>query len=117
MPWLFESCLPKQYCASPVPRPRYTFDVFPQVPLTFLETAPCSRVVGEQFAQMLVEGRSLACASHVDDSGEMPMRLQTMSGWTHSSKGSYLSSRKFSGVALRGLQHDKMISHGTTEAM
>src|SRR5579872_4283569 len=84
--WLSASCLPKQYCAFPVQRPRCTFDVSLQVPLTFLETAPCSAVIGEQFAQMLTEGRSLACASQVDDSGPMPMRLQTMSGWTHNCK-------------------------------
>ena|SRR5208337_4718191 len=80
-PWRFWSCSSERYCAFLAPRLRCKFDVFPPAPPAFLVRNPDSRAVGEQFVQMLFEGRSLLCASHVDDSGQMPIRLQTMSGW------------------------------------
>lgn len=45
----------------------------------FLRQTP-TLAYGEQFAQMLAEDRSLVCASQVNDSGQMLIRLQTMSG-------------------------------------
>ena len=80
--WRFWSCSPEQYCVFLAPHLRYKFDVSPQVPPASLAKDPCSRAIGEQFAQMPVEGHSLLCGSHADDSPKMPMRLQTMSGWT-----------------------------------
>lgn len=78
--WQFWSCSPAQYCAFPAPHLRYKFDVFPQVPPAFLVIDPCFRAIGEQRGQTPIGGHSLLCGSHADDSLQMPMGLQTMSG-------------------------------------
>ncbi len=89
--WRFWSCSPEQYCAFLAPHLRYRFDVFPQVPPAFLVKDPCSRAIGEQSGQMPLGGQSLWCGSHADDSLQMPMRLQTMSGWTKRHTQAYAS--------------------------
>src|ERR1017187_9845776 len=87
--WRFWSCSRAQYCEFPAPHLQYKFDVVPQVPPVFLVKDPYSRAIGEPSGRTPLGGRSLLCGSHADDSLQMPMRLQTMSGWTKRNTQAY----------------------------